>query len=65
MRTDEMRILYTAVRRIKVSLVQAMIRQWLMNFNMTGPIECKYLVSLIITNLGVKYGPNVPYIDNP
>jgi hypothetical protein len=58
-------ILYAAVRRIKVSPVQAMIQQWLMNFKMTGSIECTSLISRIITNLGVTQGPNVPYIANP
>jgi hypothetical protein len=64
-RVDEMRILYVVVRRIKVSPVQAMIRQWLTNFKMTGSIECTSLVLRIITSLGVTQGPNVPYIANP
>jgi hypothetical protein len=59
-----MRILYAAVKQIKVSPVQAMIRQWLTNFNMTGSIECTSLVSRIVTILGVTQGPNVPYIAN-
>jgi hypothetical protein len=58
-------ILYAAVRRIKVSPVQAMIRQWLTNFKMTDSIECTSLISRIVMNLGVTQGPNVPYIANP
>jgi hypothetical protein len=63
-RADEMRILYAMVRRIKVSPIQAKIRQWLTKFNMTGPIEYTSLLSLIVANLGVTQGPNVPYIAN-
>jgi hypothetical protein len=59
-----MRILYAMVRRIKVSPIQAKIRQWLTKFNMTGPIEYTSLLSLIVANLGVTQGPNVPYIAN-
>jgi hypothetical protein len=65
MRTDEMMILYAAVRRIKVSLIQAMIWQWLTNFKMAGSIECMSLISHIITNLGIMQGPSVPSIANP
>jgi hypothetical protein len=64
-RTDEMMILDAAVRQIKVFPVQAMIRQWLTNFKMTGSIECVCLISCIVTNLGVTQGPNVPSIVNP
>jgi hypothetical protein len=65
MRTDEMMVLYVAVRRIKISPMQAMIWQWLTNFKMTGSIECTSLISRIVTNLGVMQGPNVPSIANP
>jgi hypothetical protein len=53
MRTDEMRILYDTVGRIKISPVQAMIRQRLTNFKMMGTIECTSLIYRIITNLGI------------
>jgi hypothetical protein len=65
MRTDNMMILYVVVRRIKISHVQAMIRQWLTNFKMTSSIECTSLISRIVTNLGITLGPNVPSIVNP
>jgi hypothetical protein len=58
-------ILYTTVIRIKISLVQAMIRQWLMNFQMTGSVDCTSLISRIVTNLGITQGPNVPSIAIP
>jgi hypothetical protein len=64
-RTDEMMILYAVVRWIKISPVQAMIRQWLTNFKMTGSIECTSLISRIFTNLGIAQGPNVTSIANP
>jgi hypothetical protein len=64
-RTDEIMILYVVVRRIKVSIVQAMIQQWLTYFKMTGSIECMSLISRIITNLGITQGTNVPSIANP
>jgi hypothetical protein len=64
-RTDKMMILYVAVRWIKISLLQAMIRQWLTNFKMTGSIKCMFLISLTISNLGITQGPNVPSIANP
>ena len=57
--------LYAAVRWIKISPVQAMIRQWLTNFKMMGSIECTSLISRIVTNLGITQGPNVPSIANP
>ena len=37
---DELLILYAMVNKIKISIVQALIKQWLSNFKMTGPIEC-------------------------
>jgi hypothetical protein len=63
--TDEMMILYAAVRRIKISPVQAMIRQWLTNFKMTSSIEFMSLISHIVTNIGITQGPNVTSISNP
>jgi hypothetical protein len=39
MRNNELMILYAMVNKIKISPVKAMIKQWLTNFKMTGPIE--------------------------
>jgi hypothetical protein len=58
-------ILYALVKRIKISPVQAMIRQWLKNFKMTGSIECTSMISHIVTNLRITQGPNVPSNANP
>jgi hypothetical protein len=60
-----MMILYAVVRWLKVSPVQAIIRQWLTNFKMMGSIEYTSLISRIVTNLGVTQGPNVPSIATP
>jgi hypothetical protein len=58
-------ILYATARWIKICPVQAMIRQWLTNFKMTGSIEYTSLISRIVTNLGITQGTNVPSIANP
>ena len=65
MRSVEMMLLYATVNRIKVSPVKAMIRQWLMNFKMIGPIECTSLVTRIALRLGVLSGNPVPFIGMP
>src|SRR6185503_14445046 len=39
-RNDELLILYAMVNKIKISPAQALVRQWLLNFKMTDPIEC-------------------------
>ena len=52
-RVDELRILYAMVNKIKITPVQEMVRQWLRNFRMSGPVECTSLVTRIATSLGV------------
>lgn len=47
MRNDELMILYAICHNIKVSLVQAMICQWLTNFKMTDPISCTFFITRI------------------
>ena len=49
---DELRILYAMVNKIKIAPVQEMVRQWLGNFRMVGPIECTSLVTRIATKFG-------------
>ena len=39
-RLDELCILYAMVNKTKIAPVQEMVRQWLGNFRMVGPIEC-------------------------
>ncbi|RLN05018.1 hypothetical protein C2845_PM13G08110 [Panicum miliaceum] len=53
------------VNKIKVSLVKAMISQWLMNFKMTGPIECTFLITRIASCLGILDGNVIPFIEDP
>jgi hypothetical protein len=55
--TNEMMIIYVVVIVIKIFPVQAMIPQWLMNFKMTGSIECTSMISHIVMNLGVMQEP--------
>ena len=44
---------------------QAMVKQWLTNFRMTGPIECTSLVTRIASNMGILDGNPVPFIEEP
>ena len=51
-RDDEMRILYAMVKKIKITPVQCMIKQWLEHLKMTGPIECTSLITRLAFRLG-------------
>ena len=42
-----------------------MVKQWLTNFWMTGPIECTSLVTRIASNMGILDGNPVPFIEEP
>ena len=42
-----------------------MVKQWLTNFQMTGPIECTSLVIRIASNMGILDGNPVPFIEEP
>jgi hypothetical protein len=64
-RSDEMMLLYAVVNRIKVAPVKAMVRQWMMNFKIIGPIECTALVTRIALRLRVLSGNPVPFIGTP
>ena len=64
MRNDELIILYAMVNKIKISLAMALVKQWLTNFKMTGPIECTYLVTRIVSNMGILKGNPVPFIED-
>ena len=65
MRNDELMILYAMVNMIRVSPARAMVKQWLINFRMTGPIECTSLVTRIASNMGILDGNPVPFIEEP
>ena len=60
-RNDELLILYAMVNKIKISPAQALVRQWLSNFKMTGPIECTSLITRIATRIGALEGNSIPF----
>jgi len=64
-RNDELMILYALVNKIRISPAQAMVKQWLTNFRMTGPIECTSLVTRIASNMRILDGNPVPFIEEP
>ena len=45
--------------------MKAMVKQWLTNFRMTGPIECTFFVTRIASNMGISDGNHVPFIEDP
>ena len=55
-RNDELMILYVMVNKIRISPAQAMVKQWLKNFQMTGPIECTSLITRVASNMGILDG---------
>jgi hypothetical protein len=62
---NELMILYTMVNKIKISPLKAMIKQWLMNFKMTGPIECTSLITRITSSMGILNENVIPFIEDP
>ena len=63
MRNDELLILYAMVNEIKISPAQALVKQWLSNFKMTGPIESTSLITRIATRVGALEGNFIPSIE--
>ena len=51
------------VNKIKISPAQALVKQWLSNFKMTGPIECTSLITRIATRVGALEGNSIPFIE--
>ena len=51
------------VNKIKISPAQALVRQWLSNFKMMGPIEYTYLITRIATRIGALEGNFIPFIE--
>ena len=64
-RVDELMILNAMVKKIKISPVKALIKQWLEHFKMVGPIECTSLITRIASNIGALEGANVSFIPRP
>ena len=62
-RNNELLILYAMVNKIKISATQALVKQWLSNFKMTGPIECTSLITRIATRVGALEGNSIPFIE--
>ena len=62
-RNDELLILYAMVNKIKISPAQALVKQWLLNFKMTGPIECTSLITCIATCISALEGNSIPFIE--
>ena len=57
-------ILYAMVNKIRISSAKAMVKQWLTNFRMTGPIECTCLVTCIASNMRILDGSPFPFIED-
>jgi len=51
------------VNKIKVAPVKAMVKQWLLNFKMMGPIECTYLATLLASSIGALDGNAIPFVE--
>lgn len=62
-REDELALLFAMVNKMKVSHVQPMIRQWLENIKLTGPIECTSLVTRIAHGVGALSNAEISYIE--
>jgi hypothetical protein len=62
-RNDELLILYAMVNKMKISPAQALVKQWLLNFKMTGPIECTSLITRIVTCIDALEGNSIPFIE--
>ena len=52
-RNDELLVLYAMVNKIKISPVQALVKQWLLKFKMTG----------IATRFSALEGNFIPFIE--
>jgi hypothetical protein len=53
------------VKKIKISPIMPMIKQWLQNFKMSGPITCTSLVTRIASKIDALEDQNVVYISTP
>jgi hypothetical protein len=45
---DVLMILYAMINKIRISPMKAMVKQWLMNFKMMGPLECTSLITCML-----------------
>jgi len=51
------------VNKIKISPAQALVKQWLSNFKMTGPIDCTSLITCITTCVSALEGNFIRFIE--
>ena len=42
---------------------KALVKQWLFNFKMTGPIECTSLITRIAIHIDALEGNSIPFIE--
>ena len=63
MRNDELLILYAMVNKFNISTAKAFVKQLLMNFKMTSPIECTSLITRIATCVGALERNFIPFIE--
>jgi hypothetical protein len=52
-RRDELIIMFAMVRKIKISPVKCMIRQWLESIKFSALVECTSLITRLAKGLGV------------
>jgi hypothetical protein len=62
---DELRILFAMVKKIKISPIMPMIKQWLQNFKMSRSITCTSLVTRITSKIDALEDQNFVYISTP
>lgn len=53
------------LKKIKVARVKEKVNHWLETINVSTYISCTYLVTCIVTNIGVLEGQDVNYISTP
>ena len=51
------------VNKFNISTAKAFVKQLLMNFKMTSPIECTSLITRIATCVGALEGNSIPFIE--
>ena len=64
-RNDELKRLYTMIKRKKVSPVKFMMNHWIEIPGLKGDVGCTSLVTRIAKNLGLLEDASVTYIDVP
>ena len=63
-RNDELKLLYSMVKRRKVSPVKFMMKQWTEILELKGDVGCTSLVTHIAKNLDLLENASVAYIED-